>query len=157
EIVLKFSYNQLYPSLDLFGAYGHNGLDASSYTGVLDDFRQGNNPTYSYGALLSIPLSNRSARSRYKQSKAEKQQAIDTLKKKEQDVLTEIDNAVKATRNSYERISATSEASEFARIALEAEQKRLDAGKSTPFFVLQLQRDLTARRSDAIRALVDYF
>ncbi|PYI82933.1 MAG: hypothetical protein DME26_16090 [Verrucomicrobia bacterium] len=149
DIVLKYNYNQLFPALDLFGTYGHNGFDPSSYGGVLRDFREGNSPSYQYGASFSVPLSNRSARNRYKQSKAEKQQAIDTLKKKEQDVLVEIDDAVKATRTSYERISATSEAAEYARIAYEAEQKRLDAGKSTPFVVLQLQRDLTTRRSES--------
>jgi outer membrane protein TolC len=157
QIVLKFNYNQLFPSLDLFGTYGHNGLDLAGYDGVLEDFRDGKNPFYSYGASFSIPLSNKGPRSRYKQSKVEKQQAIDLLKKKEQDILIEIDNAVQATRNSYERIGATREAAEFARIALEAEQKRLDAGKSTPFIVLQLQRDLTSARSTALRALVDYF
>jgi outer membrane protein len=157
QIVLKFNYNQLFPSLDVFGTYGHNGLDLAGYDGVLEDFRDGRNPFYSYGGSFSIPLSNKGPRSRYKQSKVEKQQAIDLLKKKEQDILIEIDNAVQATRNSYERIGATREAAEFARIALEAEQKRLDAGKSTPFIVLQLQRDLTSARSTALRALVDYF
>ena len=43
-----------------------------------------------------------------------------------------------------------------AEAALEAEQKKLENGKSTSFFVLQLQRDLTARRSDEIRSLADY-
>ena len=157
DIVLKFNYNQLFPSLDVFGSYGRNGLDPDSFGGVFEDFRRGNSPAYSVGGSFSIPLSNRSARSRYKQSKVEKQFAIDSLKKKEQDILVEIDNAVHATRNSYERIGATREAAEFARIALEAEQKRLDAGKSTPFIVLQLQRDLTSARSTALRALVDYF
>jgi outer membrane protein TolC len=157
DIVLKFNFNQLFPSLDVFGSYGRNGLDPDSFSGVFEDFRRGNSPQYSVGGSFSFPLSNRSARSRYKQSKVEKQFSIDSLKKKEQDILIEIDNAVQATRNSYERIGATREAAEFARIALEAEQKRLDAGKSTPFIVLQLQRDLTSARSTALRALVDYF
>ncbi|NDB76090.1 MAG: hypothetical protein EB141_10670, partial [Verrucomicrobia bacterium] len=36
------------------------------------------------------------------------------------------------------------------------EEKKLANGKSTSFFVLQLQRDLTAARSAEIRALADY-
>jgi outer membrane protein len=39
---------------------------------------------------------------------------------------------------------------------LAAEQKKLENGKSTSFFVLQFQRDLTVRRSEEIRALADY-
>ena len=33
---------------------------------------------------------------------------------------------------------------------------KLDNGKSTSFVVLRIQRDLTAARSDGIRALADY-
>ena len=40
--------------------------------------------------------------------------------------------------------------------ALEAEEKKFANGKSTGFFVLQLQRDLTASRSSELRALADY-
>ncbi|MBR4252367.1 MAG: hypothetical protein IKQ15_08755 [Kiritimatiellae bacterium] len=36
--------------------------------------------------------------------------------------------------------------------ALSAEQKKLDSGPSTPFLVLQLQRDLTTARQSEIAA-----
>ena len=39
---------------------------------------------------------------------------------------------------------------------LSAEQKILDSGQSTPFIVLQLQRDLTTARQSEIAALTDY-
>ena len=39
---------------------------------------------------------------------------------------------------------------------MDAEQKKLENGKSTSFVVLQLQRDATAARSAEIRALADY-
>jgi outer membrane protein TolC len=39
---------------------------------------------------------------------------------------------------------------------LDAEQKKLDNGKSTSFVVLRLQRDLTDARAQEIRALADY-
>ena len=48
------------------------------------------------------------------------------------------------------------EARTYAEAALDAEQKKLENGKSTSFLVLQAQRDLTARSSDEIRALADY-
>ena len=40
--------------------------------------------------------------------------------------------------------------------ALTAEQKKLESGPSTPFVVLQLQRDLTTARQSEIAALTDY-
>ena len=57
---------------------------------------------------------------------------------------------------SYDRVQSTSQARAYAEEALNAEQKKLDSGKSTSFVVLQLQRDLTSARSEEIRALADY-
>ena len=78
------------------------------------------------------------------------------MKKIEQDIMIQIDNAIKLAQSNYERIAATKKAREYAEAALDAEQKKLENGKSTSFFVLQLQRDLTAARSAEIRALADY-
>ena len=64
--------------------------------------------------------------------------------------------AAKGVRTSYERVQSTLQARTYAEEALNAEQKKLDSGKSTSFVVLQLQRDLTSARSEEIRALSDY-
>jgi len=78
------------------------------------------------------------------------------LKKLEQDIMIQIDDAVKLAQTSFERVDATKQARLYAEAALEAEQKKLENGKSTSFVVLQLQRDLTTARSQEIRALADY-
>lgn len=154
-IQLKYYRNQLFPELDLTGTYGHNGT-GREFSGPLDDYGNGNRPQYSYGAVLSIPLSNKAARSRYKQGKLDLEQALLALKRVEQNALVDIQNAFGDVRGSFQRVHSTHEARLYAEAALEAEQKKLDNGKSTSFQVLQLQRDLTARRSDEIRALADY-
>ena len=56
----------------------------------------------------------------------------------------------------HQRVQATREARLYSEAALEAEQKKLENGKSTSFVVLQLQKDLTTARSSEIRALADY-
>ena len=157
HITLKYNFNQLFPSLDLIGSYGLTGLDPKSFGGVYDDFRDRTAPHYSYGAILTLPLGNRKARADYKSGKLAVAQSLDILKKLEQDVMVEIDDAVKVARTNFEKITATRQAREFADLALDAETKKLEAGKSTPFVVLQLQRDLTTARSEEIRAKVDYF
>ena len=73
-----------------------------------------------------------------------------------QNILIQIDNGVKQVQNAFERVEATRQARVFAETALDAEQKKLESGKSTSFLVLQAQRDLTTRRSEEIRALADY-
>jgi outer membrane protein TolC len=155
NILLRYQKNQLFPQLDLIGSYGRNGLDRH-WENALEDIRDETNPTYSYGILFRIPLSNRGPKNLYRATKAEKEQALLVLKKLEQDIMIEIDDAVKLAQTSFERVDATKQARLYAEAALEAEQKKLENGKSTSFVVLQLQRDLTTARSQEIRALADY-
>ena len=91
-----------------------------------------------------------------KYTSAWEKQILLTLKKLEQSILTEIDNGVIAARASHERVGSTREARLYAEAALDAERKKMENGKSTSFVVLQLQKDLTAARSEEIRALADY-
>jgi outer membrane protein len=53
-------------------------------------------------------------------------------------------------------VEATRQARLYAEAALDAEQKKLENGKSTTFVVLQLQKDLTTARADEINALANY-
>lgn len=155
DIILKYQRNQLFPVLDVTGSYGRNGL-ANDFGGVLEDTRRGDNPNYTVGVVVSIPLSLRGPKNAYNATKAEKEQAILRYQKQEQDILVAIENAIGNAQNSFERVKASAEASEYANAALQAEQKKLESGKSTSFNVLQLQRDVTARLSEEIRALADY-
>jgi len=155
NIQLKYDRNQLFPILDVVGSYGHNGLD-TSYGRALGDIREGDNPRHSYGIELRIPLGNRVARNSYQTSKALKAQAVLQLKKLEQGIMVQIDDAVGQVKTSFERVAATREARLFAEAALDAAEKKLANGKSTSFEVLSLQRDLTAASSAEIRALADY-
>ena len=155
DIQVRFTRNQTLPSVDLVGSYGHNGLD-SNVGGVFEDKAVGRSPFYSAGVVFSMPLSNRGPRNAYRASKAEREQAQLRLRQLEQAVLVQIDDAVKRTRTTFERVEATRKARQFAEAALDAEQRKLEAGKRTSFVVLQLQKDLTAARSAEIRALADY-
>ena len=158
ELQMKYDRNQLLPDLSLTGTYGHgaSGADVREFGDGLDEFRMGNHPFYSYGAKLSVPLGNRAARSTYRVAKLSVEQIKLTFKKIEQGILVEIDNNITAARVSFERVGSTREARLYAEAALEAEQKKLENGKSTSFFVLQLQKDVTTNRSAEIGALADY-
>ncbi len=155
NIVLRYQHNQLFPSLDLSLTYGHNGL-GQTLPGGLNGIQKGDNQFYSYGLVLSFPLSNTTAKNNYKAGKATKEVLLLQLKQLEQSVIVEIDNAVKQAQTAYDKIEATRQARLYSEAALDAEQKKLENGKSTSFFVLQLQRDVTAARSAELRALADY-
>jgi HAE1 family hydrophobic/amphiphilic exporter-1 len=78
------------------------------------------------------------------------------LKQFEQNVLVEIDNAVKQAQSNYQSVEATRQARIYAEAALDAEEKTYAVGKATTFEVLQYQNNLTAARSQEIRALANY-
>ncbi len=157
-ILLKFRRNQILPQLDLTGSFGYVGFDQqeSDYRASLGDIQEQNDPFYSFGAILRVPLGNRAERNNYKAAKAEQQQALLQLKRLEVDILVEVENAVRLVETSYARTVATKAARKYQEAALEAEQKRLENGKSTSYTVLQFQRDLTSASSSEIQALTDY-
>ena len=157
-IQLKYYRNQLFPELNLYGTYGFNGSGglSSDYSGTLNQFGQGNAPFYTAGAALTMPLSNVGPRNQYRSTKATLQQVLLQLKQFEQNVMVQIDNAVKTAESKYESVQATRQARIYAEAALDAEQKTYAVGKATTFEVLQYQNSLTTARSAEIRALADY-
>ena len=154
-IQLKYYRNQLFPELNLIGTYGFNG-SSTEFRGTFDQFNEGNAPFYSYGATLSMPLSNVGPRNQYKSTKVTLQQILLQLKQLEQNVMVEIDNAVKQVESDYQSVQATKQARIYAEAALDAEQKTYGVGKATTFEVLTYQNNLTAARSQEIRALANY-
>ena len=105
---------------------------------------------------MSFPLGNRVARNNYKLAKETKEQLDLQLKQIEQNAMIVIENDIAVVYTDYARVGATREARVYAEAALEAEQKKLESGKSTSFVVLQLQKNLTQARSDELKALSDY-
>jgi outer membrane protein TolC len=152
---VKFRRNQLYPQVDLLGSYGFNASERE-FGGALDQVRHADNPYWTFGAQLTVPLGKTSERNSYKAAKAAEEQANLDLKQREQRTLIRIEDDIASARSSFERVDATREARRYAEAALSAEQKKLENGKSTSFVVLQLQKDLTTAASAEIRALADY-
>ena len=157
-VTLKYSYNQLFPQLDLVGSYGRGagGRAISEYSQAFDQIARGDQPSYFYGGRLSFPIGNTGARATYKRSKLEMEQYMLTLKKLEQTIMITIDNDITQAKSSYQQVAATRAAREYATDALDAEQKKLENGKSTTYTVLQMQRDLTTARGNEIQALANY-
>jgi outer membrane protein TolC len=152
---LKYYRNQLFPELDLTGSYGFNG-SGKTYNDSFNQMNDGSRQFYSYGGQLTIPLGNIGARNNLKSGKATEKQLLLQLKQLEQNIMVQIDDAVKAAQSAWESVDATKSARIYAEAALDAEQKKYAVGKSTTFTVLQLQKNLTLARSDEIRALANY-
>ncbi|HTL18566.1 MAG TPA: TolC family protein, partial [Patescibacteria group bacterium] len=75
DVEVRFRKNQLFPNLDLVGSYGGLGVADQSGTSINHALSFGNEE-YSYGVVLSFPLSNVSERGAYRASKAARQVAL---------------------------------------------------------------------------------
>jgi outer membrane protein len=153
--IVKYQKNQRLPQLDIVGTVGYSG-SADTMGDALSQVSGFDNQFWSVGGQVTFPIGNTSARNNYRSAKVTKEQAELQLKQLEQVVMITIENAIAVAKTSFQRVSATREARLYAEAALEAEQKKLENGKSTSFVVLQLQKDLTTARSAEIRALADY-
>jgi outer membrane protein TolC len=154
-VIVRFRKNQLFPNLDLVGQYGGLGIDPSLGTAFNHTYSF-LNPEYFYGVVLSLPLDNAAERNNYRVSKAARQIAELQLKKAEQDVLVQIADFANRVQTRFTQIGSTRQARVYAEAALAAEQKKLQNGLSTSFFVLQLQETLRAARTAEVQAMADY-
>jgi outer membrane protein TolC len=151
----KLRYNQIFPQLDLTGRYGYLG-SSDSFGGVYRDLADANKPTWAVGLEASFPIGNRTARANLRSVRLQKEQSTERLKQARQTIMVQVENAINEARTGWARIPATRTAREFAAAALRAGQLQLQAGTATALEILTLQQNLTAARSDEIRALVDY-
>jgi outer membrane protein TolC len=155
NISVQFSRNQLWPEIDLQGSYGLNG-GGRTFNRYSDSLTSGDNPVWSVGVALTVPLGNRAARANYHIARLDAEQAILSLKSLEQDIVVQVDNAVGHVETNLKSVEAARAATRLAQESLDAEKKKLLAGTSTTFLVLQAQSQLATSRSAEIRAEADY-
>ena len=155
NIQVKFNRNQLWPEIDLLASYGWNGLGGdlgnwASNVGTRD------NPVWSAGVMVTLPLGNRQARANYHSAKLQAAQFLLQLKQLEQQIIVAVDNAVGHVRTNLKSVEAAHAATRLADESYKAEKTKLLAGTSTTFLVLQAESLLADARSAEIRARADY-
>ncbi len=176
EFNLSYAKNQLLPDLSLQASYWSPGisgtqilyLDGNPLTRVVvgtlpgaaqdalkDAFKFKYN-NWSIGLTLDIPLNTILTRAQHAEAKLSLEQAQLRLKDQEQEIFLEIKTSVRDVEINYERAEAYRAARELAEKKLEAEQEKFRVGKSTNFFLLQYQRDLSDARTAELRSMVDY-
>jgi len=157
QIAVVYTRNQALPRLDLVSSFGVNGIDTNLSSSVLRVAGQGNhNLTWDAGAVFSLPVPNRTAEGNLDVAKFQAMQSLVDLKRLEQSILVEADNAAGQIDTTRKRVEATRVARDYAQQTLDAAQARLDAGTSTTFEVLQFQRDLANAEASEYRARADY-
>jgi outer membrane protein len=175
DIDLKYTKNQLLPTLDISASYNQNGL------GGVQNVRSGFGPSapiigvipgglgeslsqlfgysfagYAAGFSLEIPLRNRAAQADNARAMTDKKIAENQLTAMTQQIALEVRNAMTQVEMQRASIDAAQTARELAERQLAAEQKKFDLGASTVRFVLEEQRNVAQAQTDEIAALVNY-
>ena len=173
DILVKYQENQIYPSVDLVGSMGLNGLSGEaitiaagtfqgtsafggSYGNSLTDSLSTNYYDWEIGVKFSYPLGNRAAKSKLSTSRLEKAQLILDIKDLEREIILDIREAVRQLKTDFKRIKAATVAKQLAEEKLKAEEKKFEVGLSTSFNVLEFQEDLAEAQSNEIKTILDY-
>ncbi len=154
DIRIAYAKNQRWPRVDLKASIGYNGLNDNFYD-AYDDQGNRDEPSYSLGLVINIPLGDRTGKARLNEAKARKRQALLALKRSEVILLSAFDSAQRDIANALERGRLVKDSVTLAAASLDAQQRILGSGRTTSYEVAQAQRDLSTARSRELAALVD--
>jgi outer membrane protein TolC len=155
ELQFRFFRSQLLPELSLEGSIGLNGL-GGNFGEANEELSSRDFYDASVGLVLTVPLGNRAARAEFIKAQLARDQAQVSLRNLELNITAEVRESVRRVEADAKRVEATHAGRVLAEEQLRIEQKRLEAGVSTTFEVLRLQRDLTLAQANEVKALTDY-
>ena len=116
----------------------------------------GNNfSNFRVGVQINLPLRNRTAEAQLGRSLVEGQRITTQREQLEQLIQVDVRNALQAVRSAEARLRAAGIARHASEQQYQSEQRKLDAGQSTVFLVLERQTALTTARGSELRAQTD--
>jgi outer membrane protein TolC len=116
---------------------------------------QSNFPTYGVSLNLSLPIRNRFNQAANITALLQEKQNIVALQRLRNTVTVDVRNAQITLMQDKAAVEADIRARILAEQTLDAEQKKFLLGASTPFLVIQAERDLATARSTEVRALAN--
>jgi outer membrane protein len=130
-------------------------FDGGIGTGVSQVLRR-NFPTNRVAGIFQTPLRNDQAQADFAIDQLQLRQSQIQLSKDLNQVAVDISNYAVAMRQARGRYRAAVQTRILQQQLLDAEQKKLAGGASTPFNVVQQERDLATAQSAEMAALVDF-
>lgn len=170
EIGVRLAQNQLLPDLELQGSYLSSGIGGNQYNaatppvliapgGFGDALAQLFNfgfPTYTAGLTLTLPIRNRAGRAALGQARLARTNDLYQLRKQNQTVELDVANAVHSLEQAKLSIAAAKIARDLAQKTVESEQRKVQLGTGTTFFVLEAQNELTQAENSLVQAQISY-
>jgi len=174
EITIQQNRNRLLPSLGVYATYAPEGLSGHFLCGInlyepacpvgvtgyvpggtgdsLSQVFRNVYPNYSLGVNLQIPIRNRAAQADAATALLQQRQYRVDLQRKTNQAQQDVRNAVIAVTQAKAQIDAAVAATELQKETLDGEQKKFQLGESTPFLVIQAERDFATQEATEAQA-----
>jgi outer membrane protein TolC len=169
DLGLKQSINNMRPQLTLTGSYNGSGTSGTRYLagssipvssgGFYDALGTAfarENPRYSFGLNLTLPLHDRGAAANLANSILSKKSDTLTVRRTEEQVRLDVLNAVTALESSREQVKLAKISRDLAQQDQESWQKKFDLGTTEMYFVLDATNRLTNAESSLSNAYIQY-
>ena len=172
DLSVRLTSNALKPQLDAKAGYGLAGLggtvlltDNNFPPNVIGTIPGGfgdaltslkDNPTWSVGLVLGIPIGNGAAKADYVRADLQRKQAATVLENAKQILILNVRTAIRNMSNSKKSYEAATSSRVLQERKLDAERKKLEVGLSTNYVVLQYQDDLAQAQSRELLYITDY-
>jgi outer membrane protein TolC len=131
-------------------------VSSQSFGSVLGDAFGNAFPTWSLAVQVNYPIGTSQADASYARARLQVTQSQKDLQSSELQVATQVRDLARSVTTNAKRVDATRASRALSEKRLEAEEKKFQAGMTTPFLVFQAQRDLNQARNNELQALLDY-
>jgi outer membrane protein TolC len=128
-----------------------DNLTGGAFSSVTDIFAN-RYPTFRVGVQINLPFATRTARAQLGRSLVEGERLQTQREQTEQNIQVDVRNALQSLRTAEARLRSAAIARENSVKQYESEQRKLDAGQSDVYKVLDRQTALTTARSNELRA-----
>ena len=173
QINYDYARNQRLPDANLVATYNTVGVAGTqfdlegfppvevgrserAFRQALNDVFGNDFKTWSLQLQVNYPIGRSAADAQVASTRLQREQEQNGLRELELSAAAEVRNAGRQVSTSLLRVQSTERARQFAERRLEAEQKRVTAGLSSTFQLVQAQRDLTTARQQELTAIIDY-
>jgi outer membrane protein len=172
EVDQKLYRDQARPQLDFFASYTSSGVRGAQnpdlsdrfgpvvidprllggYSSSLGDIFAQKYPTFRVGVTFNFPIRNSTSEAQLGKALVEKEKLETQREQIEQQIQVEVRNALQSLRTAEARLRTAAVVRENTFRQYESEQRKLDAGQSDVYKVLERQTALVNARSAEVRA-----
>jgi len=153
DIKIVTAKNALFPTVDLIGSFGLNGL-GKDYQDALEKV-DSDYTDWSVGVKFSLPWGS-GDRAKYDQRQLEKAQALLAFKRLEQNIILEIRDKVRSAKTQKQQVDVAKLSQEKEAQNYDAQKERYAAGQVSTHDMLDYQDKLSQAELDYVKALIDY-